>query len=90
MLDGNLYSNFQCDFEFFLYLQEKKCERIKVVFYHKDYEIKVFFSKIVHHVPNFCIFYSVYIVQWNFKSKFLKSAQKCTQGINFGKSTIRF
>ena len=69
---------------------EKKCQRLKEVLGNKDNRIFFYFSKIAQKVSIFYIFVFVYVVKPNFNLKFLGSAKKCEDAINFGISSLKF
>ena len=69
---------------------EKKCQRLKDVLGNKDIRIFFYFSKIAQKVSIFYIFVFVYVVKPTFNLKFLGSAKKCEDAINFGISSLKF
>ena len=69
---------------------EKKCQRLKDVLGNKDIRFFSYFSIIAQKVSIFYIFVFVYVVKPNFNLKFLGSAKKCEDAINFGISSLKF
>ena len=75
-----------------VYSHSKNLEQIcrPVVVGNKDIRVSFYFSKIGQKVSIFYIFVFVYVVKPNFNLKFLGSAKKCKDAINFGISSLKF